>query len=153
MLWVTREGAHVDRVACPWLIRRFIDREADFLFVPADQVLETARSRGGKSFDAKGADYTHTTAPEGELSSFITLMRAFGLWGKDAALEEVAKVVNHADVRPETTAYRAAEGDGLRAIAHGFALTISDDHRKLELEFPIYDALYAYFEKKGRKSP
>jgi hypothetical protein len=153
MLWVTREGAHVDRVACPWLIRRFIDREAEFLFVPADRVLETARAKGGKSFDAKGADYAHTTAPEGELSSFVTLMRAFDLWGKDPALDEVAKVVNHADVRPETTAFRAPEGDGLKAIAHGFALTTKDDREKLELEFPVYDALYAYFQKKGRTSP
>jgi hypothetical protein len=153
MLWVTREGAHVDRVACPWLIRRFIDREAEFLFVPADQVLETARARGGKSFDAKGADYTHTTAPEGELSSFVTLMRAFGLWGKDPALDDVAKVVNHADVRSETSAYRVPEGDGLKAIAHGFALTTKDDQKKLELEFPVYDALYSYFQKKGRPSP
>lgn len=148
MLWVTREGGNVDRVACPWLIRRFIAPEAQFLYVPADKVLETARLLGGKSYDAKGADYTHKTTAEGELCSFVTMLRAFGLWGKDPALDELGKIVNHADTSPKTTAFTMPEGEGLDAIAHGFALLTRDDHQKLAWEFPMYDALYAWCRKK-----
>ncbi len=148
MIWVTRAGGNVDRVACPWLIKRFIDKDAQFVYVPADRVLETAKLLGAKSYDAKGADYTHEKAPEGELCSFVTIMKAHGLWGKDPALDEVGKIVNHADTSPETSAWKMPEGDGLDAIAHGFALVTSDDHRKLEWEFPMYDALYAYCRKK-----
>lgn len=148
MLWITRAGGNVDRVACPWLIKRFIDKDAQFLFVPAEKVLETARTLGAKSYDAKGADYTHQKTPEGEICSFVTLMRAFELWGKDPALDEVGKIVNHADTSPTTSAYKMAEGDGLEAIAHGFALLTQDDHEKLGWEFPMYDALYAYCKKK-----
>jgi hypothetical protein len=152
MLWVTRAGGNVDRVACPWLIRRFIDREAQFLYVPAEKVLETAKMLGAKSYDAKGADYTHQKLPEGEICSFVTLMRAFDLWGKDPALDEVGKIVNHADTSPETSAYKTPEGDGLDAIAHGFAILTNDDHQKLAWEFPLYDALYAYCRQKLSRS-
>jgi hypothetical protein len=152
MLWVTRAGGNVDRVACPWLIKRFIDREAQFLYVPAEKVLETAKVLGAKSYDAKGAEYTHQTTPDGEICSFVTLMRDFGLWGKDPALDEVGKIVNHADTSPETSAYKMPEGDGLDAIAHGFALLTNDDHQKLDWEFPLYDALYAFCKSKQKKS-
>jgi hypothetical protein len=153
MIWVTRAGGNVDRVACPWLIRRFLDRDAQFLYVPADKVLETAKSLGGKSYDARGADYDHEKTPEGEVCTFVTIMRRHGLWGKDPALDEVAKVVNHADTSEATTAWKMAEASGLGAIARGFALVTQDDHRKLEWEFPMYDALYAHFRKKlGVKS-
>jgi len=135
-------------VACPWLIKRFIDEEAQFLFVPAADVLETAKRLGGRSYDAKGADFTHQQAPEGELCSFVTLMREFRLWGTDPALDEVGKIVNHADTHPDRSAYKTAEGDGLRAIAHGFAAVTRDDHQKLEWEFPLYDALYAFCKAK-----
>jgi hypothetical protein len=148
MLWVTRAGGSVDRVACPWLIRRFIDQEAQFLYVPADKVLETAKMLGARSYDAKGADYGHQRAPEGELCTFVTLLREFNLWGKDPALDDVGRIVNHADTSPETSAYHMAEGDGLRAIAHGFARLTTDDHRKLEWEFPMYDALYAFCKER-----
>ncbi len=148
MLWVTRAGGNVDRVACPWLIRRFIDPEAQFLYVPAEKVLETARSLGAKSYDAPGAGYDHEKSPEGETCTFVSLMRRHGLWGKDAALDEVAKVVNHADTSEATTAWKMAEAAGLGAIARGFALLTQDDHRKLEWQFPMYDALYAHFRKK-----
>ena len=147
MLWVTRAGGNVDRVACPWLIKRFIDREAQFLFVPADKVLETARLLGAKSYDAKGADYTHQKISEGEICSFVTLMRTFGLWGRDPALDIVAKIVNNADVDAESSAYRMAEAKGVLAIAEGFAMVTSDDHQKLAWEFPLYDALYAWCRK------
>lgn len=143
MIWVTRAGAKVDRVACPWLIGRFIDQGAQFLFVPAEKVLETARLLGGRSYDAPGADFGHEQGPEGETCTFVTLLRAHGLWGKHPALDAVARIVNHADTRAGRSAFEAAEGEGLRAIAEGFALTTPDDHVKLEREFPIYDALYA----------
>lgn len=147
MIWVTRAGGNVDRVACPWLIKRFIDPEAQFVYVPKDQVLETAKRVGGRSYDAHGADYSHGTLPEGEICTFVTLMREFGLWGKDPALELLARIVNHADVEPETRAYRADQGDGLLAIAQGFALLTRDDHQKLAWEFPMYDALHAWCRK------
>ncbi|MGQ0721743.1 MAG: chromate resistance protein ChrB domain-containing protein [Candidatus Eiseniibacteriota bacterium] len=148
MLWITRAGANVDRVACPWLIKRFIDKDAQFLFVPAERVLDTAKLLGAKTYDAQGADFGHQTLPEGEVCSFVTLMREFEVWGKDPALDELGRIVNHADVRAETTAWKMPEGEGLKAIAHGFALATDDDHRKLEWEFPMYDALYAYCRKK-----
>jgi hypothetical protein len=148
MLWVTRAGGNVDRVACPWLIKRFIDKAAQFLYVPADKVLETAGLLKARSYDAKGAEYTHQRLPEGEICSFVTLMRAFELWGKDPALDMLAKVVNHADTSPETTAYKMPEGDGLQAIARGFAFLTVDDHQKLDWEFPMYDALYTFFQRK-----
>lgn len=143
MIWVTRAGAKVDRVACPWLIERFIDPGAQFLFVPREVVLETARLLGGRSYDAPGADFGHEQGPEGDTCTFVTLMRAHGLWGRDPALEAVARIVNHADTKAGASAFEAAEGEGLRAIAEGFSLTTPDDHVKLERELPIYDALYA----------
>ena len=148
MLWVTRSGGNVDRVACPWLIKRFIDPDAQFLYVLASEVLETAKQLGAKSYDAKDADFTHQTTPGGELCTFMTLMRAFDLWGKDAALDEVGKTVNYADTNPERSAFTTAEGEGLKAIAHGFALVTQDDHQKLAWEFPMYDALYAHYRRK-----
>src|SRR5262245_48247771 len=147
MIWVTRARGNVDRVACPWLIKRFIDKDAQFVYVPADRVLETAKLLGGKSYDARGADFDHRTGPEGETCTFVTLMREHGLWGKDPALDYVARIVNHADTSPETTAWKMPEGEGLKAIAKGFALVTDDDHQKLEWEFPLYDALYAYGKK------
>jgi len=136
MKWITREGAKTDRVACPWLIRKFIDPQAEFLFVPAEQVLPVARREQGKSFDAPGADYTH----RGGKCSFEVLVEDFSI--QDPVLEMLARIVHGADI-PEDIAC-TAESAGLRAIAEGFALTCSDDGRKLELEFPVYDALYAW---------
>jgi hypothetical protein len=148
MIWVTRAGAKVDRVACPWLIGRFIDPGAQFLFVSPERVLETAHLLGGRSYDAPGADFGHEQGPEGETCTFVTLMRAHGLWGKDPALDAIARIVNHADTKAGRSAFEAAEGEGLRAISEGFALTTPDDHAKLEREFPIYDALYAAHRKR-----
>ena len=148
MIWVTRAGGNVDRVACPWLIRRFIDAHAQFLFVPAADVLDTARRIGGRSYDAEGAEFTHRETPDGDQCSFVTLMREFGVWGTDAALDEVGRIVNHADTRPGRSPFETAEGEGLRAIAHGFASLTTDDHQKLAWEFPLYDALYAECQRR-----
>ncbi len=136
MKWVTRKGAKTDRVACPWLIRKFIDPAAEFLYVPQSEVLETARREGGKSFDCPGADYTHK---EGKCS-FEVLADAHRL--HEPGVQLLAKIVHGADVAADVGI--VPEAAGLQAIAHGFAANVADDHRKLELEFPVYDALYTW---------
>jgi hypothetical protein len=138
MKWVTRENANVDRVACPWLIRRFIDPEAEFLFVAKDRVLDVAAREGAHSYDAPGAEYTHRDGK----CSFDVLVEEFGLTG-DPGLVRLARIVHAADVYEDVDT--SPEGRGLSAIAHGFALLHgTEDHRKLELETPMYDALYAW---------
>jgi hypothetical protein len=138
MKWVTRENANVDRIACPWLIRRFIDQEAEFLFVPRDQVLEVAEREGAHSYDAPGGEYTHRNGK----CSFDVLIEEFDLAG-DAALVRLARIVHAADVSEDRDT--SPEGAGLYAIAHGFALLHgTEDHRKIKLETPMYDALYAW---------
>ena len=141
MKWVTRENANVDRVACPWLIRRFIDAEAEFLFVTRDQVLEVAEREGAHSYDAPGAKYTHRDGK----CSFDVLVEEFKLDG-DPALVRLAQIVHAADVAEDRTS--SQEGPGLYAIAHGFALLHgTNDHTKIELETPMYDALYAWCQE------
>jgi len=149
MKWVTREHGNIDRVACPWLIKRFIDQQAQFIFVSKDDVLEVAKKLEAKSYDARGADFYHEQTLEGEVCTFVTLMQHHDLWGKDPALDLVAKIVSTADVNPERSAYHEPEADGLSAIAHGFALLSEDDHRKIAWETPMYDALYEWAKKKG----
>jgi hypothetical protein len=138
MRWVTRENANVDRIACPWLIKRFIDPEAEFLFVGRDDVLEVAEREGGHSYDAPGARYTHRDGK----CSFDVLVEEFDLTA-DGGLVRLATIVHAADVHEDIDS--APEGHGLSAIAHGFALLHgTDDHKKIELESPMYDALYAW---------
>jgi hypothetical protein len=138
MKWVTRENANVDRIACPWLIRRFIDPDAEFLFVGRDEVLSTAEREGAHSYDAPGAQYTHRDGK----CSFDVLVQEFGLGG-DPALVRLAEIVHAADVSEDRDS--SPEGPGLYAIANGFAIVHgTDDRRKIELETPMYDALYAW---------
>jgi hypothetical protein len=138
MKWVTRENANVDRIACPWLIKRFIDSDAEFLFVSRDQVLEVAKREGAHSFDAPGAEYTHRDGK----CSFDVLVEEFDLTG-DPALVRLAQIVHAADVSEDIDT--SPEGRGLSAIAHGFELLHGrEDHRKIVLETPMYDALYAW---------
>ncbi len=138
MKWVTRENANVDRVACPWLIKRFIDPDAEFLFVPRDDVLAVAEREGAHSYDAAGAKYTHRDGK----CSFDVLVDEFDLTS-DPALMRLAEIVHAADVSEDMDT--SPEGRGLYAIAHGFALLHgTEDHRKIELETPMYDALYAW---------
>src|SRR5215472_4120505 len=138
MKWVTRQNANVDRIACPWLIKRFIDPDAEFLYVPRDDVLETAAREDARSYDAPGAQYTHRDGK----CSFDVLVEEFGLAG-DPALVRLAEVVHAADISEDR--HSSPEGPGLYAIAHGFALLHSAaDHTKIELETPMYDALYAW---------
>lgn len=138
MKWVTRDNANVDRIACPWLIKRFSDPEAEFLFVPKDQVLEVAARETAHSYDAAGAEYTHRDGK----CSFDVLVEEFKLTD-DPALVRLAQIVHAADVSEDIDS--SPEGRGLSAIAHGFALVHgTDDQKKIELETPMYDALYAW---------
>ena len=141
MKWVTRAGAKTDRVARPWLIKKFIDPHAEFLFVPKETVLEVARREGGKSFNCPGADYTHRDGK----CSLEALVEDHRL--EDPALHFLARIVHGAEVAPDVGI--VPEAAGLQAIAHGFAAICSDDHRKLALEFPVYDALYAWCQAKA----
>ena len=137
MKWVTRERPKTDRIACPWLIRRFIDQDAEIVYVPSDVVLETAQHEGGRSFDAEGADYTHRDGK----CSFEVLIDEFDLGG-DGALARLAKIVHAADVSEDLET--EPEGAGLLAIGIGGLDAESDDQRLLERGSFVYDALYAY---------
>ena len=135
MEWVTRSHVHVDRVACPWLIKRFIDSEAEFIFVSKSQVLEVADQENALSFDAPGAKYDH----DGDLCTFAVLIREYEL--TDKALLRLSKIVNAADTNNMDKDPVAA---GLDAIAVGFGVRFPDDEENLLYQFEVYDALYAW---------
>jgi hypothetical protein len=138
MKWITRERVKVDRVACPWLIRKFIDPHAEFLFVPEDKVLEVAKREGATPYDVKGVEFGH----HGKECSFDALVKKHKL-DRDAAIVLLAKIVNGADT--DNTLWNQPEAAGLKAIAEGFRhLGLKDDHEILAKEFVVYDALYAY---------
>ncbi|MCI0347722.1 MAG: chromate resistance protein [Chloroflexi bacterium] len=136
MKWVTREHPRTDRVACPWLIRKFIDPDAEIVYVPRGDVLAFADREGATSFDAPGATYTHRDG----MCTFETLVEEFRI--ADPAIDLLARVVHGADVAEDRDA--TPESRGLLAIADGFAMLEVDDQRQLELELPVYDALYAW---------
>ncbi len=138
MKWVTRERPKTDRIACPWLIRRFIDSEAEILYVPAGRVLAVAREEGARSFDAPGAEFTH----RGGLCSFEVLIEEFDLAREDPALARLARIVHAADVAEDADADPL--GPGLAAIGTGGLDVEADDHRLLERGSFVYDALYAW---------
>jgi hypothetical protein len=141
MKWITRENAKVDRIACPWLIRRFIDPAAEFLFVPSGEVMAVAEREGAIPFDVKGAELGHVDGR----CSFESIVLKYNLSG-DTALAALAKIVHAADVVPDLNT--SPEGPGLKAIAHGFSLLCGlDDAKKIERESPLYDALYAWCQK------
>jgi hypothetical protein len=136
--WITREHVKVDRVACPWLIKRFVDPDAEFLFVPADEVFVEAKRIGAIPFDVAGAELGH----HGGRCSFEAILRKHGLEG-DPALALLAKVVNGADT--DNSLYHQPEGPGLQAVAEGFRhLGLENDHAINAAEWIVYDALYAY---------
>ena len=136
MNWVTRERPKTDRIACPWPIRNFIDSEAEFLYVPADEVLAVAEREGAHSYDAPGARYTHRDG----LCSFEVLVEEYAI--DDPAIALLARIVHGADVSEDRDA--TPQSRGLLAVAEGFHLLELDDHRQLELSLPVYDALYAW---------
>ncbi len=135
MRWITRSHVHVDRVACPWLIRRFIDSEAEFLFVPKSQVLERAKETGATPFDTPGAELHH----QGEKCTFDALITHYNL--TDRALLRLARIVNAADTGHLELDHLAA---GLEAISVGYSLRFPDDEENLARQFEVYDALYAW---------
>jgi hypothetical protein len=145
MQWVTREHPKTDRVACPWLIRTFIDPEAEIVYVPRDEVLAYAEREGATSFDAPGARYTHRNGN----CTFETLVEEYRI--DDPAVALMARVVHGADVAEDVAA--TPQSPGLLAIADGFALLGVDDQRQLELELPVYDALYAWAQAQVGGSP
>jgi len=139
MRWVTREHPRTDRIACPWLILRFLDPAAEIVYVPAGEVLTYAAREGATSFDAPGATYTHQNGK----CSFETLVDAFQI--DDPAIALMARVVHGADIAEDRDA--TPQSPGLQAIADGFALLGLDDQRQLQLELPVYDALYAWAKR------
>jgi hypothetical protein len=145
MKWVTRERPKTDRIACPWLIRRFIDPGAEILFVPADRVLDVAAAEGARSFDAPGAEFTHRDG----LCSFEVMIEEFDL-GSDPALARLARIVHAADVEED----RASDpmGPGLEAIGVGGLDVESDDRRLVWRAEFVYDALYAWCRQQDGRS-
>ena len=137
MQWVTREHPHTDRVACPWLIRKFIDPDAQIVYVPGTEVLSYAERMRAISFDAKGARYTHRDGK----CSFEVLIEEYDL-GSDPALALMARVVHGADISDDPDA--TPQSRGLLAVADGFALLGLPDQEQLALELPVYDALYEW---------
>ena len=142
MKWVTREHVHVDRVACPWLIKNFVDADAEFIFAPPDEVMNVAQREGAIPFDVRGqAELDHHQGR----CSFESIIKKYDL--TDPALHELAKIVHAADIAADRGT--APEAAGLEAIARGFGLLgYADDHEILEKQFPVYDALYAYCKAK-----
>ena len=145
MKWITRERVKVDRVACPWLIKKFVDAEAEFFFVPADQVMTDAERLGATPFDVKGVELGH----HGQECSFETILKKYNLTD-NPALVLLGKIVNGADT--DNTLWNQPEGPGLEAIAEGFRhLGYQDDHAINAAEWIVYDALYAYCQEMVRQ--
>lgn len=148
MKWITREKVKVDRVACPWLIKKFVDPQAEFLFVPADQVMVVAQREHATPFDVPDVELGH----HGKECSFEAILKKHRLTA-DAALVLLGKIVNGADT--DNTLWHQPEGPGLNAIAEGFRhLGYKDDHAVNAAEWIVYDALYAYCQemvKRGKK--
>lgn len=141
MKWITRKNANVDRIACPWLIRRFIDPEATFLYVPPQEVMAVAEREGAIPYDVKGVELGHVDGR----CSFESILVKYAV--TDPALRLVGRIVHGADIPAEITI--EPEAAGLRAIAHGFAAIHGDnDVEKLRLETPLYDALYAWCQRR-----
>jgi hypothetical protein len=138
MKWITREKVKVDRVACPWLIRKFVDPQAEFLFVPSDQVTAVAERESATPYDVKDVELGH----HGQECSFEAILRKYDLM-QNPALALLGKIVNGADT--DNTLWQQPEGPGLEAIAEGFRhLGLADDHAMVQAESIVYDALYAY---------
>jgi hypothetical protein len=135
MKWVTRERPKVDRIACPWLIARFIDKQPEFLYVPKDQVLKVAKETGAIPYDIPGVELTH----DGELCSFDTFLKKYNL--TDPALKELALIVRGADTDRHDISPQAA---GLHALSLGLSYNFQDDHEMLEHGMVMYDALYSW---------
>ena len=135
MKWVTRERPKIDRIACPWLIARFIDKTPEFLFVPTEQVLAVARETGAVPYDIPGVEMSH----EGEFCSFDTFLKKYNL--TDPALHQLAVIVRGADT---SRLDLAPQAPGLLALSLGLSRVFADDHEMLRHGMVMYDALYAW---------
>jgi hypothetical protein len=133
--WITREHPKIDRIACPWLIRRFIDPSAEFIYVPTQQVLDVAKAMGATPYDIDGVEFTH----EGERCSFDTILRIYDI--KDPALDHLATIVRGADTSRHDLAPQCS---GLFAISLGLSANFPDDHEMLKHGMVIYDALFTW---------
>jgi len=140
MKWATRKNMKTDRVASAWLIKRFIDPQAEFYFFEADELLAEGAKIGAKTFDAAGADYAHV----GMHCTFETMMAKHDLWGKEPALDHMAEIINASDIRIKLYDFHIMEGFGIWALAQGFAEFMLDDYEKLEKVVPMYEALYQW---------
>ena len=144
MRWVTRKNANVDRVACPWLIKKFVDPRAEFIYVPVDQIAATAEREGAIPFDAPNVELGHVDGR----CSFESILLKYRL--TDPALQRLATIVHGADVSADIGI--TPESAGLAAIARGFALVHGDnDQEKIRLETPMYDALYGWCQDQANK--
>jgi hypothetical protein len=144
MKWITRERVKVDRVACPWLIKKFVDKDAEFIFAPADKVMDEAERLDAIPYDVKGVELSH----HGKECSFEAILKKYALTD-DPALVLLGRIVNGADT--DNTLYRQPEGPGLQAIAEGFRhLGFTDDHAVNAAEWVVYEALYAYAQEMVR---
>ncbi len=140
MKWITRKNANVDRIACPWLIRKFVDKDPVFMYVPAEDVLAAAEREQATPYDVKGVELGHVDGR----CSFESIMVKYNL--ADPALRKLARIVHGADVTADIDI--VPEARGLKAIAYGFAVLHGDnDHEKVRLETPLYDALYAWCQR------
>ena len=135
MKWITRERPKIDRIACPWLIRRFVDPDAEFLYVPPKSVLAEAQRQNAIAYDVPGVELTH----DGPLCSFDTILKKYDL--KDPALQRLAVIVRAADT---DTLANSPQAPGLLAITLGLSATIADDHEMLAVGLRIYEALYIW---------
>jgi hypothetical protein len=143
--WITRENVKVDRVACPWLIKKFVDKDAEFFFVPANKVMNEAQRLGATPFDVKGVELGHRSKE----CSFEAILNKYNLTG-DPALGLLGKIVNGADT--DNTLWNQPEGAGLEAIAEGFRhLGFTNDHELNSAEWIVYDSLYAYAQEMVRR--
>jgi len=142
MKWVTRARPKVDRVACPWLITRFIDPKAEILYVPSDEVMTVANREGAIPFDVSNVELGH----HGPECTFDAILKKYSL--SDPALIRLAVIVRGADTDAKDL---TLESRGLEAIAEGFRLAYDDDHELLDHEMPVYDALYAYCKELVRR--
>src|SRR5215510_9740374 len=141
MKWITRSNVKVDRVACPWLISRFVDPEAEFIFVPENELLQVARAMNATPFDAPRISEIKLNH-RGERCTFEAILEDFNL--KDAALQRLGLILRAADVKGQES--EAPEGIGLRAVASGFAAMGLSDEERLTQQFPVYDALYRHVQ-------
>ena len=143
MKWITRKDVKVDRVACPWLIKRFVDPQAEFLFVEEKDLLDESKRQGATPFDAPKIEAIKLNH-RGPQRTFEAIIEDFAI--TDSALQRLGLIVRAADVKGQEDA--AAEGVGLRSIAQGFAAMGLSDQERLARQFPVYDALYAYIQSK-----